>query len=147
MHKNGVFSLEKVYLCSTKKIFMMNTERRTIQLDIPQSDYALLCHLSHDNGWTIIDQKTEDREAERYRHAEEMARKIAFTEEDFQRMKKHDFFLYEAPEQPVYATLKEEAAALDAYDEEGYVSDEEVNHLRNLCKTFFYTDTHSPRFF
>ena len=32
--------------------------------------------------------------------------------------------MYEAPEQPVYATAEEEAAALDAYDEEGYVSDE-----------------------
>ena len=31
---------------------------------------------------------------------------------------------------------EEEAAALDAYDEEGYVSDEEVEHLRNLCKVF-----------
>ena len=112
----------------------MNTQR-TIQLTIPQSDYALLRHLSHDNGWTIVEQEAEDREAERYRHAEEMARKIAFTEEDFQRMKAHDFYVYDAPEQPVYATAEEEAAALDAYDEEGYVSDEEVEHLRNLCKT------------
>lgn len=114
----------------------MNTQRRTIQLDIPQSDYALLRHLSHDNGWTIIGQEVEDQEAERYRRAEEMARKIAFTEEDFQRMKEHDFYMYEAPEQTVYATLEEEAAALDTYDEEGYVSDEEVEHLRNLWKIF-----------
>lgn len=114
----------------------MNTQRRTIQLTIPQSDYALLCHLSHDNGWTIVEQEAEDREAERYRRAEEMARKIAFTEEEFQHLKAHDFFMYEAPEQPVYATPEEEAAALDAYDEEGYVSDEEVEHLRNLWKVF-----------
>ena len=112
----------------------MNTQRRTVQLAIPQSDYALLRHLSRDNGWTIIDQETEDREADRYRRAEEIARRIAFTEEDFQRMKAHDFYLYEAPEQPAFATPEEEAAALDAYDEEGYVSDEEVEHLRNLCK-------------
>jgi hypothetical protein len=112
----------------------MNTLRRTVQLTIPQSDYALLCHLSRDNGWTIINRDAEDKEAERYRHAEETARKIAFTEEDFQRMKEHDFYMHEAPEQPVYATPEEEAAALDAYDEEGYVSDEEVNHLRNLWK-------------
>ncbi len=111
----------------------MNTQR-TVQLTIPQSDYALLRHLSYDNGWTIVDQEAEDREAERYRRAEEMARKIAFTEEDFLRMKAHDFYMYEAPEQPVYATSEEEAAALDAYDKEGYVSDEEVEHLRNLCK-------------
>lgn len=115
----------------------MNTlRRRTIQIAIPQSDYALLRHLSHDNGWDIIDQESEDREAERYRHAEEMARKIAFTEEDYQRMKEHDFYLYSPPEQPIYATPEEEAAALDAYDEEGYVSDEEVEHLRNLWKIF-----------
>ena len=92
--------------------------------------------MSHDNGWTIIDQETEDEQAERYRRAEEMARKIAFTEEDFLRMKEHGFYMYEAPEQPVYATPVEEAAALDAYDEEGYVSDEEVEHLRNLWKVF-----------
>ena len=114
----------------------MNTQRRTVQLAIPQSDYALLRHLSHDNGWTIIDMETEDKESERYLHAEDMARKIAFTEEEFQHMKVHDFFMHEAPEQPVYATPEEEAAALDAYDEEGYVSDEEVEHLRNLCKVF-----------
>lgn len=41
----------------------------------------------------------------------------------------HDFFMHEAPEQSDYATPEEEAAAL-AYDEEGYVSDEEVEHLR-----------------
>ena len=116
------------------EIFIMNTQRRTVQLAIPQSDYALLRHLSHDNGWTIIDMETEDREAERYRRAEEIARRIAFTEDDFRRMKAHDFYMYEAPEQPVYATPEEEAAALDAYDAEGYVSDEEVEHLRNLCK-------------
>ena len=46
------------------------------------------------------------------------------------------FFMHEAPEQPVFATPEEEAAALDAYDEEGYVSEEEVEHLRNLCKVF-----------
>ncbi len=114
----------------------MNTQRRTIQLSIPQSDFALLCHLSHDNGWIIVEQEAEDREAERYQHAEEMARKIAFTEEDFQRMKEHEFYIHEAPEQPAYATPEEEAAALDAYDEEGYVSDEEVGHLRNLCTIF-----------
>lgn len=114
----------------------MNTQRRTIQLAIPQSDYALLCHLSHDNGWTIIGQEAEDEQAERYSRAEVMARKIAFTEEDFLRMKEHDFYMYEAPEQPVYATPEEEAAELDAYDEEGYVSDEEVEHLRNLWKIF-----------
>ena len=62
----------------------MNTQRRTVQLAIPQSDYALLRHLSHDNGWTIIDQDTEDSEAERYLHAEEMARKIAFVLGHFQ---------------------------------------------------------------
>lgn len=114
----------------------MNTQRRTIQIAIPQSDYALLRHLSHDNGWTIIDQEAEDQQAERYRRAEEMARKIAFTEEEFQHLKDHDFYMHEAPAQPVYATPEEEAAALDAYDEEGYVSDEEVEHLRNLWKLF-----------
>lgn len=122
-----------VTLRSEKYFSYMNTQR-TVQLTIPQSDYALLRHLSYDNGWTIVEQEAEDREAERYRRAEEMARKIAFDEEDFQRMKAHDFYMYEAPEQPVYATAEEEAAALDAYDEEGYVSDEEVEHLRNLCK-------------
>ena len=125
-----------MYLCGKKEDFDMNTQRRTVQLAIPQSDYALLRHLSHDNGWTIIDLETEDSEAERYLHAEEMARKMAFTEEEFQHMKEHDFFMHEAPEQSVYATPEEEAAALDAYDEEGYVSDEEVEHLRNLCKVF-----------
>jgi len=115
-----------------REVFIMNTQRRTVQLAIPQSDYALLRHLSHDNGWTIIDQDAEDKEAERYRRAEELARKIAFTEEEFQHLKAHDFYMYETPEQPVYATPEEEAAALDAYDEEGYVSDEEVEHLRNL---------------
>ena len=114
----------------------MNMQRRTVQLAIPQSDYTLLRHLSHDNGWTIIDLESDDSEAERYHRAEEIARRIAFTEEDFQRMKAHDFYMYEAPKQPVYATPEEEAAALDAYDEEGYVSDEEVEHLRNLCKIF-----------
>lgn len=116
-----------------KLVSFMDTQR-TVQLTIPQSDYALLRHLSYDNGWTIVEQEAEGREAERYRRAEEMARKIAFDEEDFQRMKAHDFYMYEPPEQPVYATAEEEAAALDAYDEEGYVSDEEVEHLRNLCK-------------
>lgn len=114
----------------------MNTQRRTIQLAIPQSDYALLCHLSHDNGWTIINQEAEDRETERYRLAEEMAHKIAFTPEEFEHLKAHGFFMHEAPEQPVYATPEEEAAALDAYDEEGYVSDEEVEHLRSLWNVF-----------
>ena len=79
--------------------------------------------------------RIEENEAERYRHAEEIARKIAFTEEEYQHMKAHDFFMHEAPEQSDYATPEEEAAAL-AYDEEGYVSYEEVEHLRNLCKIF-----------
>ena len=112
----------------------MNTQRRTVQLAIPQSDYAMLRHLSHDNGWTFIDLDAEDSEEKRYFRAEETARMIAFTEEDFQRMKAHDFYMHEAPEQPVYDTPEEEAAALDANDEEGYVSDDEVEHLRNLCK-------------
>lgn len=75
----------------------------------------------------------DNSQDEAYRRAEAYARKICFTEEEYQELKAHNFYVGQPfPKQP--ETEEELYAELEEADREGYVSDEEVEHLMNLWK-------------
>jgi hypothetical protein len=67
--------------------------------------------------------------------AEEYARKICFTDEEFETLKAKGFYQRIAPMSEQYATELDEVTAMDEADEEGYVSKEEVEHLRTIWKS------------
>ena len=102
-------------------------------MNIPQSDMAKVMSLSRDFGWIVVDLGKPEENAIS-EDTEQIARKIAFSEEDFERMKTHGFYASQRPDSPVYASVEEEVAALDSIDNEGYVTHEELSHLRNLWK-------------
>jgi hypothetical protein len=70
---------------------------------------------------------------EAYRRAEAYARKICFTDEEYQELKAHDFYVGQPfPKQP--ETEEELYAELEEAEREGYVSDEETEFMMNLWK-------------
>lgn len=66
--------------------------------------------------------------------AEEYARKICFSDEEFEALKAKDFYQWIVPNSEQHLDEQDEVRAMDEADEEGYVSGEEVNHLRNVWK-------------
>lgn len=66
--------------------------------------------------------------------AEEYARKICYTHDEYEELKAHNFYRDEMPVNNEAATIDEQIADLDLFDEEGYVSQEEVEHLKSLWK-------------
>lgn len=58
--------------------------------------------------------------------AEAFARKLSVTEEDFEELKSHNFYMHEIPAQsPSFTSEDEEIAYLDSLDAEGYLCEEE----------------------
>lgn len=113
----------------------MNTATRTIQLTIPESDISTAERISRGMGWELLIFDDAENEEERRKDAEEFARKISITEEDYQELKAHDFYLHETPEQsPIFKTAEEEVAYLDSLDEEGYLSEEESEKYMELWR-------------
>ena len=77
--------------------------------------------------------EADDDMEEKYRRAEAYARKICFTEEEYQELKAHNFYIGQPfPKQP--ETEEELYAELEEAEREGYVSDEEVEFMMNLWK-------------
>ena len=105
----------------------MTTATRTIRLTIPESDILTAERISRGMGWTIMFSDASENEDDRLKDAEAFARKLSGTEEDFEELKRHGFYLHETPEQvPSFASEAEEVAYLDSLDEEGYLSEEET---------------------
>ena len=130
---------KNVYLCITtnKHPQIMNVATRTIQLTIPESDVCTAERISKGMGWEICIMNAADNVDERKKDAEAFARKLSVTDEDFEELKSHGFYMHEMPEQsPSFASEDEEIAYLDSLDEEGYLSEEEsAKHMeiwRNL---------------
>lgn len=113
----------------------MNTATRTIQLTIPESDIYTAERISRGMGWKLFILDDAENEEERRKDAEEFARKLSITEDDYQELRAHDFYLHEKPEQaPVFKTAEEEVAYLDSLDEEGYLSEEESEKYLELWR-------------
>lgn len=115
----------------------MNTATRTIQLTLPTSDLYAIERMSKRMGWKLSDSNDYEKDEERMKDAEEFAHKLSVTEEDFEELKSHGYYMYETPEQsPSFVSEAEEIAYLDSLDEEGYLSEEEsAKHMeawRNL---------------
>lgn len=72
---------------------------------------------------------------QRHLTTEEYARKICFSDEEFENLKAHGFYQHTVPESQQFLTEGEMVADLDAADAEGYVSREEVEHLRSVWKS------------
>ena len=113
-----------------------STGETTLSVTFPVSDKALFERVINGMGWTIEPQ-TESDEALRRKRAEDFARKLAFTEEEFQDLKAHDFYLHEMPEQgPVFDVAEDEVAYLDSLDKEGYLdaetSEKYLDRWRNI---------------
>lgn len=105
----------------------MTTATRTIHLTIPESDILTAERISRGMGWTIMYSGESEKEEERLKDAEAFARKLSVTEDDFKELKRHGYYLHEAPEQsPSFASEADEVAYLDSIDEEGYLSEEDT---------------------
>lgn len=111
---------------------------RTASITFPNKDIEMLQRIILGMGWQLhIDESSDDiiGVSERQK-AEEVAHRIAYNIDEFEELKNHDFYLRETPQCVTFADVESEVAYLDAADEDGYVCEEEVEHLRSLWKIF-----------
>ena len=116
----------------------MTSAVRTASITFPNKDIEMLQRITTGMGWQLhLDECPDDTiDASERQKAEATAHCIAYNIEEFEDLQKHDFYLRETPQYATFADVESEVAYLDAADEEGYVSEEEVEHLRNLWKVF-----------
>lgn len=111
---------------------------RTASITFPNKDIEMLQRIIIGMGWHLhLDECPDDNiESSKRQKAEDVARRIAYNIDELEELKSHDFYLRETPQCVTFADVENEVAYLDAADEEGFVCEEEVEHLRNLWKIF-----------
>lgn len=108
---------------------------RTAQITFPEKDYAMLERFITGMGWGLNIQPVSSCHDEKRQVAEEFARKISLTTDDYKDLENQNFCMKERPQTLRFSSIEDEIAYYDSLEEEDFLSEEDSAKYMELWKS------------